>query len=131
MNIIIKKVGEVPEIVSYDSFGLEDMQELVGGLIEAIYVGGEIDLWCNDEGKVFDMPINLALGDTDNRQILDTIHGDVFFAARDDTGNTIGLTEAQQIWIMNQFESPDYGICLDERGPCLFPIWHYNPTATL
>ncbi len=131
MNIIIKRVGAEPEVVSYENFGLEDMQELVGGLIEAIYVGGEIDLWCNDEGKVYDMPINLALGDTDNRQILDTIHGDVFFAARDDTGNTIGLTEAQQIWIMNQFKSPDYGMCLDEGGFCLFPIWHYNPTAAL
>lgn len=131
MNIIVKKVNEEPKVVSYEEFGLDEMQEIVGGLIEAVYVGGEIDLWCNDEGKIFGLPSNIALGDVDERRLLDVINGDIFFAARNESGDTIGLTEAQSIWIMNQFKNPPYILTIEDDTISSLPVWHYNPTATL
>lgn len=131
MNIIVKKVNEEPKVVSYEEFGLDEMQEIVGGLIEAVYVGGEIDLWCNDEGKILGLPSNIALGDADERRLLDVINGDIFFAARNESGDTIGLTEAQSIWIMNQFKNPPYVLTIEDDAISSLPVWHYNPTATL
>ena len=81
MQIIVKKVGEPHEVRTIETLELEDMQELVGGLIECFHVGNGVDMWLNDMGKLIDLPLNIAIGSQDKR-VLDTIHGDVFFRYR-------------------------------------------------
>lgn len=92
MKIITKKAGMPYKVEEREKLELEDMQELVGGLIEHIYIGEEgVDLWCNDEGKVLNMPPNLLL--VRDEEILDMVQGDIFFAASDVEGEITGLDD--------------------------------------
>ena len=44
--------------------GLKGMQQIVGGLIDAVYPFAEpVALVCNDEGKLLGLPLNRALYD--------------------------------------------------------------------
>lgn len=126
MKIIVKKHGEIPAIVERDEITLNDMQEMVGGLIECIHVGGKVDMWCNDMGKLLEMPINIVLG-SESGDILDTIHGDIFFAGHNDVGDTIGLSDGEATWIMNKLDGD--GLALTENLEVL-PIWIYDPTVS-
>ena len=66
---------------------LESMQEIVGGLIQAIYPFDhpEIALICNDEGKLNQLPLNRALFDKDGN-IVDIVAG-TFFLCSAPTGS--------------------------------------------
>lgn len=61
---------------------LECMQQIVGGLIQAIYPfdNPEIALICNDEGKLMGSPPNRALLDKDGN-IIDIIVGTFFLCS--------------------------------------------------
>lgn len=135
MKIVVKKVDEEPMVVEKDEVTLSDMQEMVGGLIECIHVGGKIDMWINDMGKLLDMPINIVLHDESD--ILDTIHGDIFFAGSDASGDLIGLTDGEITWIKNKLS---YG-CVVElqddpnayKDPSMYrllPVWVFDPTVS-
>ena len=57
---------------------LESMQNLVGGLIQAIYPFEDpVALVCNEEGKLLGLPLNRALKDGDG-DIYDIIAGTFF-----------------------------------------------------
>jgi hypothetical protein len=135
MKIVVKKVDEEPMVVEKDEVTLSDMQEMVGGFIECIHVGGKIDMWINDMGKLLDMPINIVLHDESD--ILDTIHGDIFFAGGDASGDLIGLTDGEITWIKNKLS---YG-CVVElqddpnayKDPSMYrllPAWVFDPTVS-
>ena len=129
-KIIVKKVDSDPVVVDVDKLELEDMQALVGRFIEALHVGGEIDMWLNDSGKINGLPVNLVLGSQDY-EILDTIHGDIFFASSTPEGETVGLSDPQITWIKNNFESGEWAISRNGHGEVVFvPVWVYNPTAS-
>ena len=55
--------------------GLESMQAVVGGYIQAIYPfeDDELALICNEEGKLLGLPFNRALVDGDGR-VYDVVH---------------------------------------------------------
>lgn len=132
VKIIVKKVGEKPVVkeLDKDKMELEDMQSIVGGFIEAVYVGGGIDMWLNDSGKIDGLPINIALGSED-REILDTIHGDIFFASTTPEGDTVGLSDSQIVWINNNLDNGQWAISRGDDGDVVFvPVWVYNPTAS-
>lgn len=128
-KIIVKEAGKEPEIREVETIEYQMMSDLVGGFIEHVDVGGEIDLWVNDEGKIYDLPLNFALGLQEKRQILDTIQGNVFFCGHDGEDST-GLNDAQIKWIMNHFRNCDYTIFFDDTGVNIVPVWDYNPSAT-
>ena len=76
--------------------GLNDMQEIVGGHIEAIYPFKEqvaIALVCNSEGKLLGLPMNRPLLDED-RLPYDIICG-TFFIAGLGQEDFVSLTEEQ------------------------------------
>lgn len=129
-KIIVKKANENAVIVEMESIGLNDMQEIVGGLIECIRVADGVDMWLNDCGKLYNLPLNMVLGDQRKGEILDTIQGDIFFAGHNDYGDTVGLTDAQCIWVMNHFDNGEYAILQSENGIDFIPVWDYNPTAS-
>ena len=76
---------------------LNVMQKLVGELIEFVSLGrffqntvmGNVELVCNEEGKINRLPINFSIAD-------DIIVGDAFFVGMDyNTGECVSLTKEQ------------------------------------
>jgi hypothetical protein len=61
---------------------LADMQSLVVGAIEFVTLSRELAMVCNEEGKLFELPLNRFLADK-NGDIFDSVHG-TFFVARFD-----------------------------------------------
>ena len=65
MQVVIVEPKKKPMVKNIDD-GLEAMQKIVGGTIQAIYPFEEpIALICNDEGKFLNLPLNRALWDED------------------------------------------------------------------
>ena len=86
---------------------LEAKQEIVGGLIQAIYPFDhpEIALICNDEGKLMRLPPNRALFDKDGN-IVDIIVGTFFLcSAPADSENFASLTDEQIEKYTKRFEA--------------------------
>ena len=77
MKIIVVEPQKKPVVREIDS-GLESMQKVVGGSIEAVYPFEEpVALICNDEGKLLNLPLNRALRD-ENGTVYDIISGTFF-----------------------------------------------------
>lgn len=66
---------------------LENLQNIVGGLIEFVQLEHNVDLICNEEGKIY----NLAM----NRVIQNDIICGTFFIAGQHKGETISLSRKQ------------------------------------
>lgn len=95
--LAITTIGEV-KILDLTDKALEQLQEAVGGWVQAIDLSDEMSLWCNEEGKMNNLPHNpfgqafweMAYGRTDY------IVGNVVLTGGvDDEGETIGLTDYQ------------------------------------
>ena len=79
MRVLFIPCGKKPEVREIDG-SLESMQQLVGGLIQAVYPFDDpVALICNDEGKLMGLPLNRALRD-DNGQIYDVVAGTFLIA---------------------------------------------------
>ena len=88
LKIVLKKVGENPEIMNIENT-LERKQELVGGLIEVVPVLEDVLLICNEEGKLENLLPNLIFP-------YDYIAGDCFFVGDDyKNGDFKSLTDEQ------------------------------------
>lgn len=66
---------------------LENMQKVVGGLIEFVELEDDVDLICNEEGKMNGLPLN--------RIIKNDIIAGTFFIAGQCNGDTISLNNKQ------------------------------------
>lgn len=89
---------------------LETMQNIVGGLIQAIYPfdNPEIALICNDEGKLIRLPLNRALRDK-NGEVYDIISGTFFLcSAPADSENFESLTDEQIEKYTKRFEALEF-----------------------
>ena len=74
MQVVIVEPKKKPMVQNIDD-GLEAMQEIVGGTIQATYPFEEpIVLICNDEGKILNLPLNRALRDSSGR-VYDIVAG--------------------------------------------------------
>ena len=86
---------------------LEAKQEVVGGLIQAIYPFDhpEIALICNEEGKINHLPLNRALLD-ENNNIVDIVAGTFFLcSAPTYSENFESLTDEQIEKYKKRFEA--------------------------
>lgn len=111
-RVVIFRVGQAPvEGVITD---LASMQAIVGGLIECVRVG-DLDIWCNDEGRYtceFNRNVMVKAPDRLKSDFVielraspdppfaepgewgvHSIYGDFFFARSNDEGETTGLTD--------------------------------------
>jgi hypothetical protein len=84
IKVIKYPVGSDPLVVEIDD-DLDAMQAQVGGMIQIVEVDG-MDLVCNEEGLVLNLPFNRVVGGH-------YIHGDFFLARHDDEGNTTTVTK--------------------------------------
>lgn len=66
---------------------LEKKQKIVGGLIEFVELENDIDLICNEEGKIYNLPMN--------RIIKNDIICGTFIIAGQKNGESISLTDNQ------------------------------------
>ena len=73
MKIVVKKVGQLPEVRDIPGT-LENIQEIVGGYIECLPIFSNVLCVCNEEGKLLGLPVNFFFEG-------DFIVGDVFFCA--------------------------------------------------
>lgn len=84
MRVVIKKVGQLPEVKEIDNT-LDAFQEIVGGNIETFRFAENILCVCNEEGKLIGLKPNFICRG-------DAICGDVFFCA-DGLDDFDGLTD--------------------------------------
>jgi len=85
---------------------LEDLQEIVGGHIQAVYPYEEpVALICNEEGKMAGLPLNRALYDNDG-QIYDIVAG-TFIVCGLSEDNFASLAPADMLKFHEQFLLPE------------------------
>ena len=107
MRVIVVEPKKKPMVRDIDA-GLESMQKIVGGPIEAVYpFDGPVALICNEEGKLLNLPQNRALRD-DVGNVYDIISGTFFVcAAPPDSDRFEGLTDQQVKTYTERFAMPE------------------------
>lgn len=122
MRVVVVEPGKVPYEIEIDS-GLESMQKVVGGLIQAIYPYDEpIALICNDEGKLQGLPYNRALRYPETREIYDAVAGTFFLCgASADSEDFTSLSNEQVEMCKKLFAVPEVFIDLG-GGLLVLPI---------
>jgi len=102
--LTITTTGETSVLEISEGDNLDELQSKVGGLIELIRLGSiGCDLWCNEEGKLLNLPVNniaTALWwreSVGNGVIIDDVLvGDVIITGGpDNKGESRGLTDEQ------------------------------------
>ena len=119
MRILVIEPGRRPEMREIDG-SLESMQEIVGGLIQALYLFDEpVALVCNDEGKLMNLPANRGLRD-ENGQLYDIVCGTFFLCgAPRDSEQFTSLTPEQIEHYRKRFYTPETFWGMDGRIVCL------------
>ena len=107
MQVVVVEPKKKPVVQNIDP-GLESMQKIVGGSIEAVYPFADpVALICNEEGKLLNLPLNRALRD-DVGNVYDIISGTFFLcAAPPDSDRFAGLTDQQIKTYMERFDMPE------------------------
>ena len=107
MTILIVEPDRAPCCNEIED-GLENMQSIVGGYIQAVYPFEEpVALVCNEEAKLEDLPSNRALRDEEGR-IYDIICGTFFLcSAPPDSEIFESLTEEQVDRYTRLFQHPE------------------------
>ena len=107
MQVVVVEPEKKPIVQDID-VGLESMQKIVGGSIEAVYPFADpVALICNEEGKLLGLPLNRALRDEDGT-VYDIISGTFFLcAAPPDSEHFESLTDQQVKTYMERFAMPE------------------------
>ena len=107
MQVVVVEPKKKPMVQDIDA-GLESMQKIVGGSIQAIYPFDEpVALICNEEGKLLNLPLNRALRDNEGN-VYDIISGTFFVcAAPPDSDHFAGLNDQQAKTYLERFSMPE------------------------
>ena len=107
MQVVVVEPKKKPVVQNIDP-GLESMQKIVGGSIEAVYPFADpVALICNEEGKLLNLPLNRALRDEEGN-VYDIISGTFFLCdAPPDSDRFAGLTDQQVKTYMERFAMPE------------------------
>ena len=119
MQVLVVEPERRPEVREIND-SLSAMQEIVGGLIQPIYLFDEpVALVCNDEGKLLDLPANRGLRNKDG-QIYDIVCGTFFLCgAPPDSDHFTSLTPEQIYQYRERFYTPEMFWGMDGRIICL------------
>jgi hypothetical protein len=102
-SIRITTAGEVTEL-DLSTETLAQLQEAVGGLVQAIDLTERLTLWLNEEGKLLEQahnPYAQYFWDKMFGAYTDYMVGDVVFTGgTDEQGATLGLTDEQVNWVL-------------------------------
>ena len=107
MQVVVVEPKKKPIVQDIDA-GLESMQKMVGGSIQAIYPFEEpVALIANEEGKLLNLPLNRALRD-DEGNVYDIISGTFFVCAvPPDSDHFAGLNDQQAKTYLERFSMPE------------------------
>ena len=61
IKVLVVEPNKEPYIKEIEN-SLESLQDIVGGLIEYINLENNVDLICNEEGKINNLPFNRSIG---------------------------------------------------------------------
>ena len=118
MRVLVVEPERRPEVREIDD-SLKAMQEIVGGLIQSIYLDDSVALVCNDEGKMINLPMNRGLRDKDG-QIYDIVSGTFFLCgAPADSDHFTSLTPEQIERYYERFYTPEMFWGMDGHIICL------------
>lgn len=119
MQVLVVEPERRPEVREIND-SLSAMQEIVGGLIQPIYLFDEpVALVCNDEGKLLDLPANRGLRNKDG-QIYDIVCGTFFLCgAPPNSDHLTSLTPEQIQRYQERFYAPEMFWGLDGHIVCL------------
>lgn len=118
MRILLVEPERRPEVREIDD-SLNAMQDIVGGLIQSIYLDDAVALVCNDEGRLMNLPANRSLRDKDG-QIYDIVCGTFFLCgAPPDSDHFTSLTPEQVERYRKWFYTPEMFWGMDGRIVCL------------
>ncbi|MBR4291062.1 MAG: DUF3846 domain-containing protein [Oscillospiraceae bacterium] len=114
MKVLLITPGAAPQVLEIEH-SLKNMQELVGGTIEAIYPFEDtVALVCNDEGKLLGLPLNRTVRDPATGQIVDIIAG-TFFICGLSEDDFASLTDDQIQRYTQMFRHPEVFIQSDSQ----------------
>lgn len=94
---------------------LKAKQEYVGGTIQNIRITPEIDMLCNDDGKLIGLPFNRVW--FYEGQPVDFIMGNILFVRHDDKGNYTSILEEDIPTILEQFK-----VCVVLSRDLIIPV---------
>ena len=118
MRILVVEPERRPEVREIDD-SLKVMQQIVGGLIQPIYLDDSVALVCNDEGKLMALPPNRGLRDKDG-QMYDIVSGTFFLCgAPADGDHFTSLTPEQIEQYRKMFYIPEMFWGMDGRIVCI------------
>lgn len=116
MIVMRKQVGKQLELKAIN-YTLKDMQGLVGGLVEHVYLACKIVMVINEEGIPRNEPLNFYY----SGKLINTSHvtptfraypifGDVFFASLNEDGSDLVSLDFKQIEIISKLFSDEHCI---------------------
>lgn len=113
MKILVVEPGKAP--VEREITGtLDSMQEVVGGMVQGLYIAEDIAIICNEEGKLLGLPLNRAIFDQETHEIREIIAGTFFICgAPIDSESFASLTDEQIQTYRKRFALPEQFINLD------------------
>lgn len=116
MKVLVIEPEKRPVVRQIDN-SLNAMQQLVGGLIQAVYPWEEpVALICNDEGKLLGLPPNRALYDPESHQLFDIVSGTFLICgAPRDCDNFTSLTDEQIARYQELFACPELFLRINGR----------------
>ena len=118
MQVLVIEPERRPKVRDIDG-SLKSMQEIVGGLIQPIYLDDSVALICNDEGKLMNLPANRGLRDKD-RQIYDIVFGTFFLCGTPaDSDHFTSLTPEQIEQYQKLFYTPEMFLSIDGHIVCI------------
>lgn len=108
MKVVYVEPGK-PAVIKEIGSELEDMQEAVGGYIEAMYPSNElIALICNEEGKINGLTANRAIIDEETEEIIDIVFGPFFICGVDnEEGAFVSLDDHQARRYQKLYQYPE------------------------
>ncbi|SDB95432.1 DUF3846 domain-containing protein [Shouchella lonarensis] len=91
------------EIKPYEGLTLQAQQNFVGGMLAAMPITPNTDLWYNDEFLLLDMPPTIVVSYGNSEPT--TICGPVFFSSHNGKGVSKGLNQDQMNHIIKMINS--------------------------
>ena len=118
MRVLVIEPERRPEVREIDD-SLKAMHQIVGGLIQPIYLDDSVALVCNDEGKLMNLPPNRGLRDR-NGQMYDIVFGTFFLCgAPADSDHFTDLTPEQIEQYQKLFYTPEMFWGMDGHIVCI------------
>lgn len=118
MRVLVVEPERKPEVRDIED-SLKVMQDIVGGLIQPIYLDDSAALICNDEGKMINLPMNRGLRD-ENGQMYDIVFGTFFLCgAPPDSDHFTSLTPEQIERYRERFYYSEMFLDMDGHIVCL------------